>query len=244
MQMSYSFEMLWPDISPEHFRSLIEAFFDGAPDGWPAWAFSNHDVPRHVGRWMKHASDQDALAKQAAALLLSFEGSIYIYQGEELGQVDTTLEFHELTDPEGINFWPEKTGRDGCRTPMVWDADAPNGGFSKANKTWLPVKAPQAARAVSAQGDGSILAFYREMLALRRAEQDLRLGTIRFLDLPDPVLGFTRGDGFLCVYNLSAEPVTVTLPHAISPVLEQAATREGRNLTMGANGFVVARIAA
>ncbi|MEL6885673.1 MAG: alpha-glucosidase [Pseudomonadota bacterium] len=243
LHMAYSFEMLGPDFSPEHFRSRIEAFFDGAPDGWPAWAFSNHDVPRHVGRWMEHASDQDALAKQAAALLLSFEGSIYIYQGEELGQVDTTLEFHELTDPEGINFWPEKMGRDGCRTPMVWDADAPNGGFSKANKTWLPVKPPQAARAVSAQAENSVLAFYREMLALRRGEQDLRLGDISFLDLPDPVLGFTRGDGFLCVFNLSATPVTVTLAHTITPALEQAATRKGADLMLGANGFVVARIA-
>ncbi|MEO1309078.1 MAG: alpha-amylase family glycosyl hydrolase, partial [Pseudomonadota bacterium] len=194
LHMAYSFEMLGPDFSPRHFRERIEAFFKGAPEGWPCWAFSNHDVPRHVGRWLDHGADQDALAKQAAALLLSFEGSICLYQGEELGQADTELTFDELTDPEGINFWPEKKGRDGCRTPMVWDAAAPNGGFSAANQTWLPVKEPQRARAVSTQGENSVLAFYREMLALRRATDDLRRGKTEFLDLPEPVLGLINGN--------------------------------------------------
>ena len=46
--------------------------------------------------------------------------------GEELGQTETVLTFDELTDPAGINFWPEEKGRDGCRTPMVWEASAPN----------------------------------------------------------------------------------------------------------------------
>ncbi|WP_127558927.1 alpha-amylase family glycosyl hydrolase [Nioella ostreopsis] len=242
LHMAYSFELLGPDFSPGHFRSRIEAFFKGAPDGWPCWAFSNHDVPRHVGRWLDHSEDQDELAKQAAALLLSFEGSICIYQGEELGQVDTVLTFEELTDPEGINFWPEKTGRDGCRTPMVWDRDAPNGGFSKANRTWLPIKPPQQARAVSTQGENSVLAFYKEMLALRRAEADLRDGKTVFLDFPEPVLGFRRGDDMVCIYNLSATPISVELPIDIRSVLDQAAAIEGRALHLGANGFVIGRV--
>lgn len=242
LHMAYSFEMLGPDFSPAHFRSRIEAFFKGAPEGWPCWAFSNHDVPRHVGRWLDNAKDQDALAKQAAALLFGFEGSICMYQGEELGQIDTVLKFEELTDPEGINFWPEKTGRDGCRTPMVWDADAPNGGFSKANKTWLPVKDPQRKRAVSEQdGKDSVLAFYREMIALRQAESDLRTGDMAFLELPDPVLGFTRGDKTICIYNLSADKVSVTLPQNVVPDIQQAAETKGKTLKLGANGFLIGK---
>ncbi len=242
LHMAYSFELLGPDFSPDHFRSRIEAFFEGAPEGWPCWAFSNHDVPRHVGRWLDHAADQDALAKQAAALLLAFEGSICLYQGEELGQVDTALAFEELTDPEGINFWPEKTGRDGCRTPMVWDRDAPHGGFSTAKTTWLPVKEPQRARAVSTQGAGSVLDFYRQMLALRRASHDLRLGRTQFLDMPEPVLGFRRGDNTMCIYNLSADPVTVTLPEAMTPELSQSAEGTGATLSLGPNGFAIGRV--
>lgn len=181
------------------------------------------------------------MARLAAALLLGFEGSICLFQGEELGQVDTVLKFEELTDPEGINFWPERKGRDGCRTPMAWEADAPNGGFSDAKKTWLPVKAPQRRRAVSTQGENSVLSFYRRMLALRRGEADLRTGKTEFLDLPDPVLGFTRGKKFMCVYNLSKRSKTVTLPEAIKPILGEGSKANGRKLALQANGFVIGR---
>ncbi|PJN94364.1 alpha-glucosidase, partial [Amaricoccus sp. HAR-UPW-R2A-40] len=145
----YSFEMLGDAYEAGHFRRQIEEFFSGAPGGWPTWAFSNHDVVRHATRWARHGASEDALAKQAAALLLSLQGSICVYQGEELGQTETDLAYDELTDPQGLRFWPENKGRDGCRTPMVWD-DAPNGGFS-TGAPWLPVKAPQAARHVAGQ---------------------------------------------------------------------------------------------
>jgi len=244
LHMAYSFEMLGPDFSPGHFRERVESFFRHAPDGWPCWAFSNHDVPRHVGRWLDHGADQDALARQAAALLLSLEGSICLYQGEELGQVDTVLAFEELTDPEGINFWPERTGRDGCRTPMTWEAEAPNGGFSTADRPWLPVKAPQQARAVSTQrGNDSVLAFYRAMLALRRSDPDLRLGKTEFLNHDDPVLGFRRGEAMICIFNLSPETVSLPLEEPIVPLLDQVAEVSGRDLTLGPNGFVIGRVA-
>jgi alpha-glucosidase len=244
LHMAYSFEMLGPDFSARHFRERVQAFFEGAPQGWPCWAFSNHDVRRHVTRWADHGASQDALAKQCAAMILSFEGSVCLYQGEELGQTDTELAFEELTDPEAINFYPMLPGRDGCRTPMVWEAQAPNGGFSKANRTWLPVKPPQAARAVDTHGADSVLAFYREMLALRRAEDDLRLGKIAFLDLPEPILGYTRGDGITCLFNLSPKPVTLDLKGAREPLVSQAADVAGDSLTLGANGFLIARSSA
>ncbi|MEL6958000.1 MAG: alpha-amylase family glycosyl hydrolase [Pseudomonadota bacterium] len=242
LHMAYSFDMLGPDFSPKHFRGNIERFFKGAPEGWPCWAFSNHDVPRHVTRWMEHGVDQDALAKQAAALLLSFEGSICLYQGEELGQTDTTLEFHELTDPEAINFWPERTGRDGCRTPMVWDADKPNAGFSDANATWLPVKEPQAKRAVAQQPENSVLDFYRDMLALRGSEQDLRTGKMTFYETEAPILAFHRGAGFVCAFNLSPDKVSFDLPVAFRPELAQSADIEDKTVTLSGSGFVIGRV--
>ena len=153
LHKSYSFEMLGDHFTAAHFRGQIEEFFAGAPGGWPTWAFSNHDVPRHVTRWASTASARRRWPSSPAALLLSLEGSICIYQGEELGQTETELEFYELTDPQGIRFWPEHKGRDGCRTPMVWDAAEPNAGFS-TGRPWLPIKAPQAARAVGGPGGG------------------------------------------------------------------------------------------
>ena len=166
LHMAYSFEMLGASYDARHFRKAVERFFRAAPDGWPCWSFSNHDVVRHVSRWGAHGADPQALAAQTAALLLSLPGSACIYQGEELGLGEAVLEFHELTDPPGIRFWPEYKGRDGCRTPMPWDGEAPHAGFT-TGLSWLPVKPEQAERHVAGQeaDPGSTLAFYRRMLA-------------------------------------------------------------------------------
>ena len=211
------------------------------------WALSNHDVRRQVSRWADHAASPEALARQAGCLLLSFQGSICLWQGEELGQTDTDLAFEELTDPQGIAFWPEPVGRDGTRTPMVWDGSAA-GGFT-TGKPWLPVKPPQRARNVAGQAGvaGSVLETYRAMLAFRRATPVLHgaAGT-RFLDLPGPVLGFVRGEGaeaVLCLFNLSPKPVS--LPQAgieeqIGP--HQAAGFDRGRVTLGPNGFGFFRV--
>lgn len=207
LHMAYSFDMLGPDFTADHFRSRIEGFFAQAPDGWPMWAFSNHDVIRHASRWDRHGP-VEAVAKLAAAMLLSFEGSICLYQGEELGQTETDILFEELTDPPGLKFWPEYKGRDGCRTPMVWD-DSQQGGFT-TGRPWLPVKAPQRARNVAAQTGvaGSVLEFYRAMLAFRKTSTLCGRGT-RFFDTAEPMLAFLRGDSLLCLFNLSDQPVTL-----------------------------------
>lgn len=241
LHQCYSFEMMGQDYTAAFFRSKIEEFFTGAPDGWPMWAFSNHDVVRHVSRWAAHGADQDALARQAAALILSFEGSVCLWQAEELGQTDTALEFHELTDPQGIAFWPEPLGRDGTRTPMVWDT-SPNGGFT-TGKPWLPVKAPQLARNVAAQQGvaGSVLETYRALLAHRRATPALIHGRSRFFDLPEPVLGFVRSHAsgsLACLFNLSPGTVSVRLTGAQALTgPSQAADFTDGLLQLGPNGF-------
>jgi alpha-glucosidase len=241
LHMAYSFGMMGFDFTADHFRTQIEGFFAAAPDGWPCWAFSNHDVVRHLSRWMPHAGDRDALARLAAAMLLSFRGSVCLYQGEELGQTETDLAYGELLDPQGKSFWPDDKGRDGCRTPMVWDAVAQHAGFSGGATTWLPVKPPQAARAVSTQMDDphSVLTFYRQMLALRRTRTDLRNGSITFLDTPEPVLAFKRGDSTVCMFNLSPRTVTTALRRPAHVLLAQR-LGPGANLNLGPNGFVIA----
>ncbi|MCE5972232.1 DUF3459 domain-containing protein [Sinirhodobacter sp. WL0062] len=240
LHMAYSFDMLGPKFSAAHFRSRIEGFFAGAPDGWPSWSFSNHDVNRHVTRWAAFGT-ADAIARQAIALLASFEGTIGIYQGEELGLPETELEYYELTDPPGLRFWPENKGRDGCRTPMVWDGSS-HAGFSTV-KPWLPVKAPQAALNMEAQegAAGSVLHHYRTMLAFRRAEPALRSGKTEFLDAPEPVLAFRRTHGYdtlTCVFNLGPDRVTLPAPAGspVGPVL--AAQIDKDTLTLGPNAAI------
>lgn len=206
LHMAYSFEMLGPKFTPEHFRHQVEAFFAGAPEGWPCWAFSNHDVIRHLSRWYKEGMDLNNLAKQGAALLLTQQGSICVYQGEELGQLETDLEYRELTDPQGLKFWPEDKGRDGCRTPMTWSASETNGGFSQA-KPWLPVKQPQLERAADTQVgvDGSVYETYHSLLKIRANTEALRTGATNYERSDDAVLAYTRGDQVLCIFNFSQE---------------------------------------
>ena len=248
LHQCYSFEMMGYDYTPAFFRSRIEDFFKGAPDGWPMWAFSNHDVVRHASRWAKHGVSQDALARQAGALLLSFQGSICLWQGEELGQTDTELSFDELTDPQGIAFWPEPIGRDNTRTPMVWDGSA-NGGFTGGNGTpWLPVKPPQLARNVAAQAGvaGSVLETYRAMLAFRRAMPVLNgAAPTRFVTLPDPLLGFVRGTGeaaVLCLFNLSPAPATLQQTGLQEQVGPRQAVTLADTLELGPNAYGFFRV--
>ncbi|TJW32350.1 MAG: DUF3459 domain-containing protein, partial [Mesorhizobium sp.] len=189
---------------------------------WVCWAFSNHDVVRHVSRWTRPGGDPQRLAKFSIALLCCLRGSICLYQGEELGLEEAELAFEDLRDPFGIRFWPGIKGRDGCRTPMVWEAGAVNAGFSAA-KPWLPVPDSHRARAVDVQNgeEMSILARYRAMLALRKKHPALVKGSIRFLDAEGEVLAFVReggGDKLLCVFNFADEPANWPLPPDLGAV--------------------------
>lgn len=241
LHMCYSFEMLGPHYEAEFFRHVIDAFNKGAPHGHPSWSFSNHDVERHISRFAKFGANAEALGRQAVALLMGFEGAIGIYQGEELGLPQAELEYHELTDPPGLRFWPEVKGRDGCRTPMVWEAEAAHGGFTEGSP-WLPVKPPHLARAVDQQdaAPASLLNVYRATIAFRQNSNALRHGATTFLDTPEPVLAFHRvakDETLTCIYNLSPSPVSVTLSGEARITGPSAATLSGLTLELPANGF-------
>jgi alpha-glucosidase len=222
LNMCYTFDLLGPEFSAAHVRGCVEGFEDAVADGWVCWAFSNHDVVRHVTRWTRPGGDPAAVAKFSIELLCSLRGSVCLYEGEELGLEEADIAFEDLRDPYGIRFWPGFKGRDGCRTPMVWEASADNAGFS-TGKPWLPVPASQREKAVDVQnGDSlSVLAHYRAVLALRRAHPALVFGSIRFIDTEGDILAFIReggGEKLLCVFNFASEPAKWPLPQELGPV--------------------------
>jgi alpha-glucosidase len=216
MQMCYAFEFLAPEaLNPARVAEVQRAFAAAAPVGWACWAFSNHDVVRHISRWGDGVADRRAFAKMLNALLLTLRGSACIYQGEELGLPEADLRFEDLQDPYGIQFWPEFKGRDGCRTPMVWD-NSDFGGFSSA-KPWLPV--PEEHRALSVaneeQDDASLLAQYRRFMAFRKQHPAFAKGEIDFIEESGPVLGFKRSFGnetVICYFNMTGEAATAQRP--------------------------------
>jgi alpha-glucosidase len=210
----YAFEFLSGFSPPSGVRiaEVLERFAKGAADGWPCWAFSNHDVERHVSRWKL----SDPQIRLYAAILLTLRGSVCLYQGEELGLPEAYVPFEDLRDPYGIRFWPKYRGRDGCRTPMVWSSDALHGGFSD-EKPWLPVAIDHTLLAVSVQDENpdSVLAFYRRMLAWRKAHPVLWKGGFTSHAASEHHLAFVRTHGgveMLCMFNLGAEPERMEMP--------------------------------
>ena len=211
LNSAYGFAYLYADaLTPDLVRGA-NAAWNGAPgQGWPSWAFSNHDAPRAVSRWSE-GRDPDRFARMAMLLLMALRGNVFVYQGEELGLPQANVPFDRLVDPEAIANWPRTLGRDGARTPMPWRAEAAHAGFSTI-EPWLPVDPRHPPLAVDRQDadPASMLNLTRRLIALRKREPALRLGSLRFLDAPAPVLAFerTRGDDTLtCVFNLGHEAV-------------------------------------
>lgn len=216
LHMCYTFDLLGPDFTPSHIRHCVESFQKQVKDGWVCWAFSNHDVTRHVSRFVQQPQEREAVARLAISVLSTLRGSICLYQGEELGLPEAELSFEDLRDPYGIRFWPAFKGRDGCRTPMVWDTAKDQAGFS-TTKPWLPVSAEHQALAVGAQeaDAASVLAHYRATLAFRKAHPALVDGDMEFLATNEDVLAFTRSKGderLLFVFNLRRGPQEISVP--------------------------------
>ncbi|WLR97944.1 beta-galactosidase BglA [Shinella sumterensis] len=209
LNMCYTFDLLGPDFTAEHIRKCVQAFQRAVTDGWVCWAFSNHDVNRHVSRFIKAPEERERVAKLAITLLSTLRGSICLYQGEELGLTEAELAFEDLRDPYGIRFWPAFKGRDGCRTPMPWQHGEAHAGFSTA-KPWLPVPEDHARHAVDTQEKiaGSVLNHYRATLAFRKAHDLLHDGDMAFVHSNQDILAFTRekgGEKLLFVFNLTRE---------------------------------------
>jgi alpha-glucosidase len=195
------------------------------------WVLSNHDVTRPVTRYGRTDTSfafetkragvvtDDALglrrARAAALLTMALPGSVYIYQGEELGLPEVEdIESHLRQDPMHFRSGGTDPGRDGARVPLPWSGDAPPYGFSPAGSAaspWLPQPDSWAGLTAAAQraDRGSTYWLYREALRIRRSEAGLGDGPFEWLDSEPGVLAFARGDRFVCVVNLTTVPVAL-----------------------------------
>jgi alpha-glucosidase len=248
LHSGYSFPLLeahtlGPDFIRAHYAMLARY-----PAHWPSVAFSNHDVTRTLTRFGGRDAPPE-LAQLMLALLFCLRGTVLLYQGEELGLPQVDLRRDQLKDPVGDLYYPLHKGRDGCRTPMPWDASAPNLGFSPSTP-WLPVAEAHRALAVSEQevAANSSLHCVRRLLALRKVSSALRLGDIEFLDAPGPVLAFVRkqaGERVLCTFNMSGTPAMVR-DHRLdsaTPLLQSETSRStGAGLELPPYGLMIAAV--
>ena len=241
LHSAYNFDFLYAAaLSPERVRRSLSQWGGEAGEGWPSWAFSNHDAPRAVSRWAA-PEDRKQAADLLLLLLLGLRGNAFIYQGEELGLPQANVPFEHLKDPEAIANWPRTLGRDGARTPFPWAADEPNAGFS-TGEPWLPVDPAHERLAVDrqAQDMASSLNVARSLIRLRQSLPMLRLGSLHFLEAPEGVLAFRRAHGgsvVSCVFNPGGTPQDFVLPDG-NPIQVIATERGAVNGTVALPGQI------
>jgi Glycosidases len=173
--------------------------------GTPVWTGSNHDISRFPTRWAKNDPDR---ARSALMMLLTLRGTTVLYEGDEIGMVDTEVPREEILDPVGIRFHPY-AGRDPVRTPMQWE-NTPGGGFTQPDvNPWL--RFGDLACNVADQRDDpdSFLTLTRDLIALRTSTPDLTTGAWARADAPEGVLAYRRGEHTLVVLNLGEAAATV-----------------------------------
>ncbi|EXJ68282.1 uncharacterized protein A1O5_08897 [Cladophialophora psammophila CBS 110553] len=132
-------------------------------NGWNTVFIENHDNPRSVTRY---TDDSDAMRDKGAKLLALLQttlgGTLFVYQGQEIGMRNAPTDWdidEEYRDIETINYWkkcqqmykdnPERLeqarkiihlkARDHARTPFQWNTSS-NAGFCDAGvKPWMRV---------------------------------------------------------------------------------------------------------
>ncbi len=226
LHTAYSFLLLGDVMSADALDLVMTPWQQGeGATAWPSWALSNHDTPRIASRW---ALNDEGRIRQLLALLLTLRGTVFLYQGEELGLDESEILFEQLQDPYGKAHWPRNKGRDGCRTPMPWLRHKPNAGFSIV-EPWLPVNPAHQLRAVDVQetDQDSCLNLTRRLLALRRAYSALRLGSYEKLHADDHLLVILRrheNNTVFIAFNLSSETRSVIVQETFAAIHDLALT--------------------
>lgn len=223
LHQAFNFPYLLAGWDADRIRGVVDASLaaaaaSGAP---PTWVLANHDVPRAVTRL-------GGLDRALAALLveLALPGSVYLYQGEELGLPEVLdLPDEARQDPVFRRSGGGSVGRDGCRVPLPWSAAGPSYGFSANGRSWLPQ--PEAWRELAAdrQADDprSTLSLYRHALRVRREHPALGgEAPVSWAESRPGTLVFERSPGFVCTANATDAAVEYppigALPAASGPV--------------------------
>ena len=230
MNQAFNFGYLATQWDASSLRSVINESMDafggvGAPG---TWVISNHYVIRHASRFGLNAPTEGQptgigpktpdkpnevmglrIARAATTMMLALPGSAYVYQGEELGLPEVIDIPDDLRqDPTFFRTQGERYGRDGCRVPVPWEANAPAYGFNSTGSSWLPQPGSFNALARSEQNGvaGSTLELYKTLLALR-AEHSLGSGDLEWLDgLGNDVVAFRNGS-IAIIANIGGSPV-------------------------------------
>lgn len=160
---------------------------------WPTVFFDNHDNPRMISKVDPDGAYRYEIAKALAVMQMTLKGTPFIYQGQELGMVNTVFySIDDLRDVESLNLYKQERAkgkstqqafakvcagsRDHARTPMQW-TNGKNAGFT-TGEPWIGVNPDyiHCNAAEEALSHDSVLSFYRRLIALRKANAPLIYG--------------------------------------------------------------------
>ena len=232
--LPFNFHLITTPWDARGIEMVIDAYEGALPDNaWPNWVLGNHDKPRVASRL------GPGQARVAAVLLLTLRGTPTIYYGEELGMHDVSISSARALDVKEMNVPGRGLGRDPQRTPMQWDG-SPSAGFT-TGEPWLPLPADAAEHSVEAElnDGGSMLTLYRALLALRRREAALAVGSYVPLPASGSLLAYLREDAgrrIGIVLNLSSEPAMWTVPDGVHVVRLLLTARSGAATGAAASG--------
>ncbi|MFR9751637.1 glycoside hydrolase family 13 protein [Nocardia sp. 004] len=238
LHLAFNFRLAEAAFSAEAVRAAIDNSLAAVMpvSAVPTWTLSNHDIDREVTRYGGGAVGV-ARARAMILLELALPGTVFIYNGAELGlpNVDD-LPDEVLQDPVWERSGHTRRGRDGCRVPLPWQGAVPPFGFSTATP-WLPIPPEWVESTVEAQLEDadSTLSLYRTALELRALRPEFAGDRIEWCAAAPDSLHFRRRGGLVCVLNAAAAPIQ--LPPG--DVLLASAPVRGRELPPNAAAWLV-----
>ncbi len=198
-------------------------------NGWNAVFWTNHDQPRTISRFGNEDKYWKVSGKLFAGIIHFLRGTPYIYQGEEIGMLNTHFaDIKKYRDVESLNYYEillsegktaaealeiiNARSRDNCRTPMQWDSSA-NDGFT-TGAPWIEI--PEYGKTITVESqindETSIFSFYKRLIALRKQYRVIADGAVSFAeDTPDDIISYDRtyeGTRLKVVANISEQPLT------------------------------------
>ncbi len=232
--LPFNFALLSAPWHAQDIAKLIDDYERALPlDAWPNWVLGNHDRPRVASRVGQ------TQARVAAMLLMTLRGTPTMYYGDEIGMHQVAIAPDRVRDPFEKNVPGIGVGRDGCRTPMQWDAGA-NGGFT-AGAPWLPLAEDAVHENVEnlTADSHSILNLYRALINLRKTTPQLVTGAYSPVVTTGDLLAYRReyqGQVLLVVLNLAAGPISIasdTIAYAGEILLSTNLDRTGETVAGG-----------
>jgi alpha-glucosidase len=208
VQLPFNFQLIATEWQAARIDRFVRDYEAALPTGaQPNWVLGNHDRPRIASR----VGPQ--MARLAAMLLLTLRGTPTLYYGDEIGMTDVPIPADEVQDPFEKNKPGMGLGRDPERTPMQWSA-AEHAGFTTGTP-WLRLAADWPTNNVEAQSHdaGSMLALYRRLIALRRAQPALNRGNYEALEAGGEVLAYARNgeeQRLVVLLNFGATPAPIS----------------------------------